>query len=126
MPVAMIRGTAWEDTSPFLMARVAGGDAVNLQQADVTSIAYTVYDLTAGALSSASASLTVSSVIFDTLQTNARWTVDSTGYNFGFALPAAKIPTGDNVYVVDVAITPASGAVIPVIFRIETKRRYQS
>lgn len=74
-----IRGCVNEDSAFALMQRVSNGS--DLTQADVSTIAWEVFSL-ADNSSVTSGILTVSSVIFDTLQTDDRWTEDGTGYNF--------------------------------------------
>jgi len=67
-------------------------DGAYILVANTSTIAYKVYNA-AGTLTD-SGSLTVASVVFDTLGTDSGWEQDSTGYNFkadlgvtGFAVP---------------------------------------
>ena len=101
-------GRYFEGQSPNLMARVTGSDAVAITQAAIASIAYAVYDLADTSAAVDSGTLTVADVVFDSLQTDARWTEDSTGYNFRWQLDGSQI---DNFDV-------ASGA--------EQKKRYRA
>lgn len=134
MSIIITRGEAFEDSAPFLMARVTNAGGTNFTQSLTSSIAYTVYNETDAVIVVTSTALTVSDVIFDTLQTDARWTVDSTGYNFGWALPIASIPDGLKKYLVDIIITPLTGAgatvdsqqVVPVVFVISTTKRFKA
>jgi hypothetical protein len=124
--VSATTGVVWEDSTPFLMARIEGTDGDLITQADVSSIAYTSVDMHGDTTSAVSSgALVVAATVFDTLQTDSRWTVDSTGYNFGFLLPAACIPEGDRCYSIDVVLTMASGGSIPVVWKLTTKKRYK-
>ena len=107
------------------MGRVLGNDGAYLTQAVTSSITYLIHDITAGA-DIASGSLTVSSVIFDTLQTDGRWTEDDTGYNFGHAVQAAWFATPDHTYRVEYKFTPSSGQVFWVVFELMTSAIYTS
>lgn len=118
--VAPIPVTIYEDSGAYLMARVLGGDGSAVQQADVSSIAYSVYD-SDDTSSPATGTLTVANVVYDTLQTDSRWTADATGYNVGWSAPASLFPTGDRVYLVEVAVTPASGEVYHLRWDVTTR-----
>ena len=107
-------GSVFEDGGASLMARVVGNNAVNIVQADITSISRTVFVGTT--ISTAVTVPVVATVIFDTLQTDARWAVDSTGYNFREDVLAAVFPDGDVIYRVEYQFTPASGQVFWVVF----------
>ena len=74
-------GVVNEDSTFSIMARVHA-DGANVTQSDVGSISYAIYYADDLEEHTASSSLTVSAVIFDTLQTDDRWTTDNTGYNF--------------------------------------------
>lgn len=98
-----------EGQSPFLMSYVQVDGAAGVQ-ADFSAGAYATYDMAAPATEITTGSLTISSVVFDTLQTDARWDVDSTGYNFGWQAPASLFPDGGTVYRVKVTLTLTGGA----------------
>ena len=112
-----------------LMGRILGNSGVPITQASLASIAYAVRDLTAGTTITSGVALTISSVVFDSLQqADPRWTKDSAssvgedgryGYNFLATLPATLFTAFDvdadteevttHRYQVDVTFTPASG-----------------
>lgn len=109
-----------------LLARLLGNDGNLLTQASLSSIAYSVYNVTDSA-SGGAGTLTVSSVIFDSLQqSDRRWRVDSIdrpgvdgryGYNFAATLAASLFTSGGDVHQVDVTFTPASGEPFVVVWR---------
>lgn len=104
-----------EGDAPKLMARVVGPENTPLTQSLVSSIAWTLYDLRSTTPGTAvdSGSLTVASVIFDSLQTSdAAWTEDDTGYNFAYQFPAdtfAMSSSGPGRYRLEIRGTPAAG-----------------
>lgn len=101
--------TCYEDSPPSLMARVTGRTGANITQASLTSITLYGYNIANVASPVASGvALTVSSVVFDTLQTDARWTEDDTGYNFRYDLPASYIATPGE-YLFEFVFDPTSG-----------------
>mgnify|MGYP000105578392 CR=1 FL=1 len=120
------RYSVWEDTGHSLMARIIGDDAANIQQSDISSIAYSVFDLSDTATVVTSGSLTVSNVIFDTLQTDARWDADSTGYNFRWDIPASLFPTGGKDYRIEIAFTPTGGEVFHVVAEANAQALHRS
>jgi len=103
-----------------LMARIQDWSAVDILQAGVTSIAWTSYDKADVSAVVASGTLTVADVIFDTLQTDARWDVDSTGYNFRWDAPATVAPASAKHYQILLTFTPASGAVFYAAYEANT------
>jgi len=113
----------WEDSGLVCMARVIGEDAENLVQADVSSIDCTVTHLPTGAFTEPD--VTVSSAVFNTLQTDSRWTVDSTGYNFRFTVPAASFAKAGKARV-EFKFTPASGQPFHVVFDVQVSALYRS
>lgn len=102
-------GTVFEDGAASFMARVTGPDGDNIVQADITSITFKVYD--AGGTEAATGTLTMATVVFDTLQTDARWNpdIDTTGYNFRDDRVAGTFTAGGR-YTVEYKFTPTSGA----------------
>lgn len=107
-----------EDSPITLRAHIKGLNGADITQASLSSIAYQVFEYASesecvddsdGTEVGTSASLTVSAVVTDTLQTGNGWTADSEGYNFAFTLPKARLENGGKWYRVEVWMTPASG-----------------
>jgi hypothetical protein len=105
------------------IARVIGPTGSALVQADITSISVSIYDTADGSLV-ATHSLTVSAVIFNTLQNDARWTPDNTGYNFLWICSPADLPGGNKTYRVQFTFTPASGSAFILPFEVKTTKIY--
>jgi hypothetical protein len=110
-----------EDNPITLMDRVRSIADVNITQASVTAITYRVFEYATQAEAEqdigssevgTTGTLTVNSVVYDTLQTAAPWdsTIDATGYNFRFTLPGSRRPTGGKWYRVQVTFDMASGS----------------
>ena len=108
-----------EDSTAYIMCRVEGratspnSRGTPYLQANLSAIALSVYDITDETapvvVSGFSAStLTVSAVIFDTLQA---WSVDNIGANFAYALGPTAFPTGGNKYRVTVKWTHTDGSI---------------
>lgn len=122
----LTQGTVATNGTATLLARVVGWDAEAITQADVDQITYTVYRQSATQPPTRTAvelhedlAAAVASVIFDALQTDARWTVDATGYNFRHTIPLAPGPlfaTPAAQWIVEYTITPVSGEPIVVPF----------
>lgn len=105
---------AKQSSGLYLMSRVVGNDGALVTQASFGTITYTVYDLSTTPKTTVEGptSLTINSVVFNALQTTTldpRWTVDTTGYNFAFTVPAADLSKGGVVYWVTVNFAPSSG-----------------
>lgn len=96
-----------EDSSFSLMQRIHA-DGVNIEQADVSSIAYKVTNTNTG-VEISGGTLTVSTVVYDTLQTDSRWEADSTGYNFRHDFDQTTLTDPDVVYVIEYEFTLISG-----------------
>ena len=121
-------GNAFKNGTVTNLARVTGADAANIVQADISSAVYSVYLLddqapdTRGAVANhAAAALAVASIIFDTLQTDDRWTKDSTGYNFRHVIDVSSnqaFTVAGRRYLVEYTLTPASGQKILLRFRV--------
>ena len=130
MSVKTNKVTAFEDSGVSLMDRIQGNGGTNITQASLTGIAFSVYsftdaanadDASAGTLVT-SGTLTISAVVFDTLQTAAPWdsTVDSTGYNFRYDALAAQRATGGLWHRYEIVFTPATGQPFVVVWIVET------
>lgn len=110
---------AFEGSSIQLMARVTGNDGSAINQATLDSITCKVFDSITGSEIS-TPTVTIADTVFDTLQTDSRWTKDSTGYNFLHALPASALVDGSKSYRVEYKFTPASGEAWYVVFAVKT------
>lgn len=120
MPGAtIIKGTVFEDSGASAMARIVDNDGTLILQADFGTITYGVFDMSDPGASSNS--LTVATVVFDTLQTDSRWTIDTAGYNFRHDIPASDFGSGAKNYRFEYKFAPSSGEAFHVVFEIATK-----
>lgn len=119
MPKARVfHETGFEDQPVTILARVKY-DGSNITQAGISSITMLAKRLAQGTPveTLASTGLTVGQVVFDTLQTDDRWTRDSSGYNFAATVPKEAFPAVDEYYVA-FAFTPTSGSPFVVMVRV--------
>ena len=130
MPVASdIKGKVFRQGSAVMMARVVNSTGGQLNQASVSAIEYTVYELTTNDPSGLTAvsghsgvSLTVDEVIFETLQVDESWTMDSEGYNFRHEIDVSSneaFPDAGKVYQVRYELTPVTGQ--KTVFRFQLR-----
>lgn len=122
-----IQGVVHTNGTATCMARVVGWENAAITQSDIASASYTVYLVSATDPNvwppvddHDAVALTVASIIYDTMQTAAPWTVDATGYNFRHTVPIANaaFATPARSYVVQYTLTPASGEPIVVSFAL--------
>ena len=117
-----ICGTIWEDSAATLMARVVGADGSHITQATINAISYKIFDLNSATPGTAikSGNLVVANTVFDSLQTDARWTEDSTGYNFRVtqAADTSVFATGGHRYRQEILFDPVTGEDFWVVFEI--------
>ena len=104
----MTSKTINEDSSFSYMARVHA-DGVNILQANLSAITYAIYNQASKAVILASTALTISNVIFDTLQTDGRWDEDGTGYNFRHDLDQTALADPSIIYVIEYRFTLQGG-----------------
>ncbi len=124
-----IRGTVFKNGSATLMDRVVGSDNVAIVQGDLASATYTVFLLSDQYANTRTAvdehedvALTIADLIFNSLQTDSRWTEDSTGYNFRHVLDVSDdqaFAIAGRRYLVEFTLTPVSGQVILVRFLVD-------
>lgn len=117
----IVEGTVYAGAEQTFLARVEDVAGAAIVQADVASAEYTIRaynplnpNATPVEVTGHTAeALTVSAVVFDTLQTDAPWSEDGTGYNFRFTPDQAidvAFATPGRLYRVEVELTPtASG-----------------
>lgn len=90
------------------------GEGNWVKQSDLTSITYSVADITDPDNESVIATdvaVTVADVLSDTPSTDRRnWKVDQIGYNFSHRLPASCFPTRGHRYRVSYTVTTTGGS----------------
>ena len=118
--------TVNERSSGTIMLRVETHDGDIAVRTDLSSISYEVFDTSSTGTAVTSGTLTVSSVMEDSLQTDSRWTPDATGYNFAWSYPVAVVPSGDKTYQVEFVFTPVSGDPFRYPIRLRTRQLYGS
>lgn len=115
-----------QGSAPTLMRRVTGNDGANITQSDITSGVYSLFllddqdaDSRTAVTGHSAVSLTIASVVFDTLQDDDLWNDrDDIGYNFRHQIDIsanAAFTLAGRRYEVEYTLTPSSGQVI--VFR---------
>ena len=119
----IISGPIWQGAPTPLIARIRSVNGSYLTQASLTAITYAVFNASGNSPSTvvASGTLTISSVVYDALQTDARWTVDSLGYNFLAVIPGTAFPLGGTLYRVEITFTDTSSQKFRVVFQPKTQ-----
>jgi hypothetical protein len=110
----------FEDSGFHLMARLMRNDGNVCPSGDFSAIDLNVFDIDRDWKVVDSSTLTIANVFFDVLQTDSRWTKDSTGYNFRHAVAASSMIQGDSTYRYEFKFTATSGAVVWVLFDVPT------
>lgn len=123
-----IYGTVDKNGTATCLARIVGEDGAAINQASVSAVTYSVFLLDENDPDARSAvdghdgeSLGVSTIIFNSLQTDARWTVDDTGYNFRHTIDVSTdgaFTVAGRSYLVEYRLMPAGGQVIVARFRL--------
>src|SRR5438552_2294404 len=108
MAQTLIKGKILENSSVTLLARVRDNAGALITKVAISSIAAKVFNRTTGDLVATNL-LDKNTCVFDTLQTDSRWTADSDGYNFAATLSGTNFPDGNVTYRVEIKATPTSG-----------------
>jgi len=130
MPVAGdIQGKVFRNGTGVFMARVEDSAAQTINRASVASMKVTVYELTRGEPDVLTAvtghdgvALDKNVVVFDTLQNDNAWTVDTVGYNFRHELDVSAneaFPKAGADYQVRYEMTPVLGQ--KIVFRFHMR-----
>lgn len=129
-----------EDGSATAMGRVTARSTTNsnatgvngegywLQQVDVSSITYKVFDEgVSTTVPSESGTVNIATSILDTPdETKTLWTKDEVGYNFIHDLDFSFFPTGDNYYRVEYEIIVNGGEKFHGVYRGKANSIYGS
>lgn len=116
--------SSYEDQPVTVMSRVRGLSGAYITQASLSAITCKVYNSTGTLVTSPT--VTISSAVYDTLQTSdVRWTRDTTGYNFLFTIPATAFPL-PGYYRVEFKFTPSAGDPFHLVVRVHVLNLLQS
>lgn len=108
-------------------ARLVLANGANAVQASFSAAKYAIYDMSGDPETAiASGSLTVSTVVFDTLQTDGYWTADALGYNFRHTYAGTLFTRGGGSYLIEYALTLAAGGQITLRVPIGVTHREQA
>ena len=124
-----VKGKVYRHGTAVFMARLVTASGQVINQASVSALEYTIYELTMDDPSGlipvtghTGVSLTISEVIFDTLQDDDAWAVDSVGYNFRHELDVSAneaFTEAGKVYQVRYELTPVTGQ--KIVFRFQLR-----
>jgi hypothetical protein len=127
-PTDITREVIWENTQPTCMARVEGSTGGNITPSDVSALKYNVFNLssTAPTVALTTGTLSTTANVFETLQTDSRWSKDTTGYNFRAVLPSTLFSGDDQRYRAEFWFTPSSTGYdpYPAVYELSTKAVY--
>lgn len=123
-----IHAVVFSNAAATFMTRVENASAQAINQASLSSIVYTVYELVTDDSTTLtpvaghqSVALSVSDVVYDTPQLDGAWTVDSVGYNFRHELDVSlneAFSKAGAIYQVRYEITPVTGQKIVFRFKL--------
>ena len=118
-------GFVYEDSTFSLMSRfeVNGSNGV---QADCVSIQMKAWKTTDFDNTVLDAALTVSSVVFDALQTDGRWARDGTGYNFRYDVADTICTEAGALYLFEAVIETSGGSLPPMVWEVTCKETRSS
>lgn len=112
----------WQGNPLSVLARVRGVGGAYVLTSSLSSITYTVWDVTDNpAAEVTSGSIAVAGAVFNTLQTAFPWTADQTGYNFAWAAPNGTFPNAPKKYRVEITFTDTSGNRFRLVVLVSTK-----
>ncbi|MEM8864179.1 MAG: hypothetical protein AAGF31_01380 [Planctomycetota bacterium] len=119
----------YKNSTAVLFARVVDADGTPVQPTDIASIQYTINERIDNRAEVGdpvpgheASGLTVSEVFFDTLQTDANWSVDAEGYNFRHEIDVTSneaFPKAGVSYQVRYQLQPAVGQ--KIVFRFQLR-----
>ncbi len=120
-----ITGIVYEDSTFSLMSRFTV-DGANATQSDCSSITMKAWDVDDYDTPVLDATLTVSAVVYDTLQTDGRWSVDATGYNFRYDVADTVCTTPGTQYRFEAVVTTSGGKLPPMVWIVNCKQTRSS
>ena len=122
MSCETVTGCVAEDSTFAVMLRLQV-DGSNATQSVLSSITWKAWDERNTAAVYASGTLTVADVVYDTLQTDGRWSADSAGYNFRHDITQATF-TDPGRYLIEYTVTMTGGNSFiagPVVVQVQDR-----
>jgi hypothetical protein len=119
----MTRGIVTQGNPITILARVQDQTGALITQADISAIAVSVVNTETSAVTDTLAP-TVASTVYNSLQTDARWTTDAVGYNLAVNVDPSAFNSACTYYQVQITITPVSGSAFRVVAAVETLPLY--
>jgi hypothetical protein len=124
LPVLPIHSiVTMEDSTVVVMARVLGTNRLPLTQGGIASIRLAVADYTTKDSTYQDFAVSVAATVFNSLQTDARWTADPEGYNFRYVVPHTAFPLGGRTYRIEAKFIMTDGSVGYVPWQVRTEPR---
>lgn len=120
----IVQALVWEDGGGLFMGRFQGTNGANHTQAGLSAITCSVFDLANPLVAIATPSVVIATSVFDTLQTDARWTLDAIGYNFRHQMPMGTFTGANADYRVEYKFTETGGLWYPGVFVARTVPLY--
>ena len=124
-----IHAVVFRNATATFMSRVENASGLAINQASIASILYTVYELSKDdptvltpVTGHQNVALNISGVVYDTLQLDSAWTVDTVGYNFRHELDVSlneAFPSAGKLYQVRYELTPVLGQ--KIVFRFQVR-----
>jgi len=125
---AEIYGVVFQNATAAFLARVLDYDGQPVTPSQIASVEYTVAEHlddmteTTPIDGHTAVALNPSDVLFATLQKGGLWDVDDVGYNFRHVIDVSQapaFPTAGSHYRITYRLTPQTGQVIVVRFRVK-------
>lgn len=125
MQPIVTKDRVWEGQNVTFVARMLTAAGAMFVQADITSVTCKVFDLTSNTPDTAATTLSpaVSSVFFNTAQTDGYWGLDNTGYNFRHTVTGSAFPKGGRRYRVEYEVVTGSHGSVFAVFEVQTDPR---
>ena len=125
-PTDIVQAVIWEDSDATCIGRLHfQGVVTSFTQANIASISRAIFDTKSATPATALATdaCVVADVVFDTLQTDGRWSEDETGYNFRDTIAASNFATA-TVYRVEYYFTTTGGSKFMAVFEPDAQERW--
>lgn len=120
----LFTGLVAEDSNLILLGRIALQSVTTDLIDDIETITWKAFDVEGDGTAATSGSLTVATVVSNTLVTGGMWTRDSTGYNFIHELDNTEFATGGKRYRIEHTFTwssDSSSSILRPFFEIQVQ-----